>query len=93
MFFTINLVPICNLILVAPEDVQKIAITTRFCLCKFRFMPSVLPSEAQTFQRFLNHVPSGLDDILIANVTTAKHKDRMMKFCSRLVDYRSYTQY
>ena len=64
----------------APEDIQKTAITTPFSLFEFLRMPFGLQNAAQTFQRFIDQVLRGLpfsyayiDDVLVASSSTEEH--------------------
>ena len=64
----------------APDDIQKTAITTPFGLFEYLRMPFGLKNAAQTFQRFIDEVLRGLhfsyayiDDVLVASTSTEEH--------------------
>ena len=65
---------------VAPLDVHKTAIITPFGLYEFLLMPFGLKNAAQTFQRLMDTICSGLqctfvylDDVLIASTNKSQH--------------------
>ncbi|GFT83372.1 gag-pol polyprotein [Nephila pilipes] len=67
---------------VQEADLPKTAITTPFRLYEFPHMTFGLRNAAQTFQRFINTVLSGLDflfsymdDVLIASTDEDAHKN------------------
>ena len=64
----------------AEDHIYKTAITTPFGLYEFKRMPFGLKNAAQTFQRFINEVLSGLDfayayidDVLVASNNEDDH--------------------
>lgn len=76
---------------VAPDDIQKTAVTTPFGLFEFLKMPFGLCNAAQTFQRLMDEVLRGfpfvfayIDDILIASEDTATHKRHLNEVFQRL---------
>lgn len=79
-FSTIDLEKAYYQVLVNPTDVLKTAVTTPFGLFEFVVMPFGLRNAAQTFQRLMNKILSGLDfcfcyvdDILVASTSQEEH--------------------
>ena len=79
---------------VAPDDVQKTAITTQFRLFEFVHMPFSLWNAAQTFQRFMDEVFHGpsftftyIDDVLIASSSPEEHLQHLQTVFDRLAKY------
>ena len=77
------------------DDVPKTAICTPFSLFEFLCMPAFgLRNAAQTFQRFIDEVLSGLDfvyayidDLLIASSSEAEHLAHLDILFNRLSEY------
>jgi cleavage and polyadenylation specificity factor subunit 1 len=79
---------------VHPDDIKKTAITTPFGLFEFPKMSFGLCNAAQTFQRHINELTSGLeacypymDDILVASKDEESHKIHLRKLFERLTKY------
>lgn len=94
IFSKIDLKKAFHHIPVAEEDVPKTAVLTPFGLFEFLCMPFGLRNAAQTFQRFINEVLSGLefvyayiDDLLIASTTQEEHEEHLRSVFKRLSEY------
>ena len=73
-----------------PEETPKTAITTLFGSYEFLRMPYGLRNSAQTFQRFMDHIFSGMgfifvyvDDVLIASSSITQHIQHLQEVFRR----------
>lgn len=78
----------------APDDIQKTAVTTPFGLFEFLVMPFGLKNATQTFQRYMDMILRGLDfvfcyidDILIASNSEEEHLQHVDQVLHRLKDH------
>ncbi|KAL6419047.1 hypothetical protein ACFW04_014109 [Cataglyphis niger] len=94
IFIKIDLVKAYYQVPVAKEDIPKTAVTIPFGLFEFLVMPFGLRNAAQTFQRLMNIILSGLDfcfcyldNILIAFVDEKEHSKHLHTVFNRFKQF------